>query len=60
MSKDFTKMNTVDLQKALKEKREKLLNTRFSISGSRSRKTSEIRTLKKEVAQILTILNATK
>lgn len=60
MSKDFQKMNETDLQKALKEKREKLLNTRFSLSGSRSRKTSETRTLKKEVAQILTILNATK
>lgn len=60
MSKDFQKMNTSDLQKALKEKREKLLNVRFSLSGSKSRKTSETRTLKKEVAQILTVLNATK
>jgi ribosomal protein L29 len=60
MSKDFKKMNTVDLQKALTEKREKLLNTRFSLSGSRSKKTTETRTLKKEVAQILTILNETK
>lgn len=60
MSKDFKKMNTVDLQKTLAEKREKLLNVRFSVSGSRSKKTSEVRTLKKEVAQILTILNETK
>lgn len=60
MSTDFKKMNTTELQKTLKEKREKLLDTRFSLSGSRTRKTSETRTLKKEVAQILTILNATK
>lgn len=60
MSKDFKKMNNVDLQKTLTEKREKLLNVRFSVSGSRSKKTSEVRTLKKEVAQILTILNETK
>lgn len=60
MSKDFKKMNNVDLQKTLTEKREKLLNVRFSVSGSRSKKTTEVRTLKKEVAQILTILNETK
>jgi ribosomal protein L29 len=60
MSKDFKKMNEADLKKALTEKREKILNTRFSISGSRTRKTSEVRTLKKEIAQILTLLNTTK
>ena len=60
MSKDFQKMNTQDLQKTLSEKREKLLNTRFSLSGSRSRKTSESRTLKREIAQILTLLQTTK
>ena len=60
MSKDFKKMNSADLQKTLTEKREKLLNVRFSVSGSQSKKTAEVRTLKKEVAQILTILNETK
>lgn len=60
MSKDLKKMNTVDLEKLLKQKREKLLNVRFSLSGSKSRKTSETRNLKREVAQILTILNSTK
>jgi ribosomal protein L29 len=60
MSKDFQKMNTQDLQKALTEKREKLLNVRFSLSGSRTKKTSEARTLKREVAQILTVLKTTK
>lgn len=60
MSTDFQKMNTDDLNKALTEKREKILTTRFSISGSRSRKNTESRTLKREIAQILTVLAATK
>ena len=60
MSTDFKKMNTEELQKTLKEKQEALLKTRFSLSGSRSRKTSETRTLKREIAQIMTQLNATK
>lgn len=60
MSKEIQQMNTEDLNKALTEKREKLLNTRFSLSGSRSRKNTESRTLKREIAQILTQLNPTK
>lgn len=60
MSKDFQKMNTEDLQKALTEKREKLLTNRFSFSGSRTKKTADIRTLKREIAQILTVLKTTK
>ncbi len=60
MSTDFKKMNTEELRKVLKEKQETLLKTRFSLSGSRSRKTSEMRTLRKEVAQIMTQLNSTK
>jgi ribosomal protein L29 len=60
MSTDFTKMNTEELKKALREKQEGLLKTRFSLSGSRTRKTSEMRTLRREVSQILTQLNANK
>jgi ribosomal protein L29 len=60
MFKDFQKMNNDDLQKALKEKREALLNVRFSLSGSRTRKTSEARTIKREVAQIMSLLSTTK
>ena len=60
MSKDFQKMNTADLQKALTEKREKLLNNRFSFAGSRTKKSAEVRTLKKEIAQILTVLKTSK
>lgn len=60
MSKDFQKMNIEDLQKALTEKREKVLNNRFSLSGSKTKKNTEIRTLKREIAQILTVLKTTK
>ncbi len=56
MSTDFKKMNQDELAKALREKQEKLRDTRFSLSGSRSRKTSETRTLKREIAQIMTAL----
>lgn len=59
MSKDFQKMNTEDLKKALSEKREKLLDIRFSLSGSKTKKTSDARTLKREIAQILTLLEKT-
>jgi ribosomal protein L29 len=60
MSTDFTKMNSEELQKALREKQDGILKTRFSLSGSRTRKTSEMRTLRREVAQIMTQLNANK
>lgn len=60
MSTDFTKMNSEELQKALREKQEGILKTRFSLSGSRTRKTSEMRTLRREIAQIMTQLNTNK
>ncbi len=60
MSKDFQKMNTEELQKALTEKKGKLLDMRFSFAGSRTKKAKDVRTLKKEIAQILTVLKATK
>jgi ribosomal protein L29 len=60
MIKDFQKKDTAELQTLLKEKREALLNVRFALSGSHSRKTSEARTLKQEIAQILTLLTTTK
>ncbi len=60
MSTDFKKMNTEDLKKSLAEKREKLLTNRFSLSGSRTKKTTDARGLKREIAQILTVLQTTK
>lgn len=53
-------MNNEDLQKALKTKREALMDVRFSLSGSRTKKSAEVKTLKKEVAQIMSLLTTTK
>lgn len=53
-------MNTEDLNQALKEKREALLNIRFSLSGSRTRKSADTRNIKREIAHIQTILTSTK
>lgn len=55
---DFTKQSVEDLQKAVTEKREALRAFRFGGAGSRSRNVREGRTLRKEVAQILTELRA--
>ena len=60
MYKDFQKMNTEDLTKTLKQKRESLLDVRFSLSGSRTRKSTETKNLKKDIAQITMLLETTK
>ncbi len=60
MFKDFQKMNNTDLLKALKEKREALMNVRFSLSGSQTRKSAEIKTLKREIAQLMSLIATTK
>ncbi|KKW25027.1 MAG: hypothetical protein UY70_C0031G0016 [Candidatus Kaiserbacteria bacterium GW2011_GWB1_52_6] len=55
---DFSKNNVDDLQKLLVDKRERLRVFRFGGAGSRSRNVREGRTLRKEIAQILTELRA--
>lgn len=60
MFKDFQKMNNDDLLKALKTKREALMNVRFSLSGSQTRKSAEIKTLKREIAQLMSLIATTK
>lgn len=60
MYKDFQKMNIQDLEKTLKQKREALLDTRFSLSGSRTRKSSETKKLKKDIAHITMLLESTE
>jgi len=60
MYKDFQKMNTEDLSKTLKQKREALLDVRFSLSGSRTRKSTESKQLKKDIAQLTMLLETTK
>lgn len=55
---DIKKQENTELIKAVAEKREALRSMRFGAAGSRSRNVREGRTLRKEIAQILTELRA--
>ena len=55
--KDFVKKTPKELKALLTEKRLALRNFRFSISGSNARNVKEGKTLKRDIARILTILN---
>ncbi|OGH60192.1 MAG: 50S ribosomal protein L29 [Candidatus Magasanikbacteria bacterium RIFCSPHIGHO2_01_FULL_33_34] len=49
-----------DLEEMLVEKKSKLRDLRFGISGAQLKNVRDIRKLKKEVAQILTLINSKK
>jgi ribosomal protein L29 len=55
---DLKKQDVAELKKALSDKREGLRAFRFGAEGSRSRNVREGRTLRKEIAQIMTELRA--
>ncbi len=55
---DLKKMETTELVKGVADKREELRSMRFGAAGSRSRNVREGRTIKKEIAQMLTELSA--
>ena len=55
---DITKYTTEDLHKGIAEKRESLRLFRFGTAGSRTRNTREGRNLRKEIARMLTKINA--
>ena len=55
---DFKKYTVDDLHKEIKEKREALRAFRFGSAGSRSRNVREGRTLRKDVARLMTELSA--
>lgn len=57
---DLKKYSVADLQKEIAEKRESLRTFRFGEAGSRSRNVREGRTLKKDIARLLTELNSRK
>ena len=57
---DLKKYSVDDLRKEINEKREALRQFRFGSAGSRSRDTRQGRTLRKDVARLLTALNAHK
>ncbi|PCH91645.1 50S ribosomal protein L29 [Candidatus Kaiserbacteria bacterium] len=55
---DFKKKSVKDLEKLIIDKREELREFRFKSAGSRTRNVREGRNVRREVAQILTELNA--
>ncbi len=57
---DITKQSIADLQKDLAEKRAALQKFRFGEAGSRTRNVKEGRTVRRDIARIMTELNARK
>ncbi|OGG55663.1 hypothetical protein A3D71_01945 [Candidatus Kaiserbacteria bacterium RIFCSPHIGHO2_02_FULL_55_20] len=55
---DFSKQEVAELQKTVADKREALRTFRFGGAGSRTRDVRGGRTLRREIAQILTELRA--
>ena len=57
---DFKKYSIEDLHKEIADKREALRAFRFGSAGSRSRNTREGRNHRKDIARMLTEMNARK
>ena len=57
---DFKKYSVEDLHKEIADKREALRAFRFGEAGSRSRNVREGRTHRKDIARMLTEMNARK
>ena len=55
--KDLIKKTEAELNNMLKDKREALRVFRFALSGGKTKNIKEGSVLKKEIAQILTVLN---
>ncbi len=58
--KDLNKKTRAELYKILSDKHEEKRESRFAVSGSRQRNTKEARTLKKDIARVLTEINKRK
>ena len=56
--KDLIKKTKAELETMVSEKRESLRKFRFGVSGSKIKNTKEGRNLRKEIAQILTVVNS--
>ena len=54
----FTNHTKEELEKFVVDKREELRTLRFSVAGSKNRNVKLARTLRKEIARALTVLNA--
>jgi large subunit ribosomal protein L29 len=58
--KQLKNLTVNELQKMLLEKREKLRNLRFDLNAGKIKNFSEIKKTKKDIAQILTLINQKK
>lgn len=56
--KDIRKKNDTDLRKLLREQYDALQSFRFSVTGTKVRNVKEGQNIRKEIARILTELNA--
>ena len=54
--REFSRIPQRELQRILREKREKLRELRFNLAAGKVKNVSEIRETKKDIARILTIL----
>ncbi len=59
-AKELKEKSEAELQKLLKEKREKLREARFVLATGRLKNVNEIKNIKKDIARILTLLNLKK
>ncbi len=55
---EITKKDTADLKKLLKEKREEVRASRFGVAGAAARNVKTQMNARREIARILTELNA--
>lgn len=56
MASEFKQKTQSDLAKLLYEKKEALKSFRFNLAGSKTKNVKEGRTLRKEIAHILTVM----
>ncbi len=58
--KEIINKNAADLNTMLSEKREALRVFRFGVTGAKTKNVKEGRTIRKDIAKILTVLNSKK
>lgn len=56
MSKEFRKKSTLELQKLVEEKRKTLQDFRFGVVGAKRKNVKEGATVRREIAEVLTII----
>ena len=57
MKNQFAQKNKADLEKELIEKRISIRDIRFGMAGSKNKNVKEQKTIRKDIARIMTVLN---